>query len=769
MSRIYQLVIVLLATCTGAAVAQPQTPLADRVPAGSLLYVGWAGTEDLSARYGGTKTEALLAKSNLPEAFGEYLPELLDALAREEPDARPFVDFAKQVGSVMVTKPWAFAFGGVDFNSELNDGDPLPRLIFVCEAGDQAGELRAALTGFLTDIGTPELVTLVREDAGFVYMALGYNDLDLAELAAAGGASLANAESFSNGVGSLGDGFQQGTLMSFFVDLPATLWFIEEAMLADGIQEREFRQFQQAMDVSGLRSLGVIAASAGFENNDFVQSSFLGLNGEPEGLLRLLPAPGEGLAPQTLARVPLDATVVAATRFELDELLPLVRTVVQTFDPESAGQVEQGLTFANMFAGANVEEDVLNQLSGSWAAFISPSTGQDIIAGVVTHTPDDPAKLSRALRSMSLNLSSIGNAQLRQETDGLVSIPGRSLQRDGIEWLILNTPVLAPTWGMTGDSLTLALNPQTAIASNTVAGGFGESAAVASLMSLADGNTPMSISYADLPAMAPATYPGFLALDQLAFGLGDLFGDYLRTKPPVAVFPTLPDVMNHLSPSMAVAWVDDQGYHARSVEPFPLSGLLVNYGTTGSQISQLAGLLGQASVLAPSLGRSREAANKVRSASNLRQIGQRAVEHAIHDRQGSRFPPDLQTLVITRGLPAELFVNPRGNTVAPAGLDPAAAGEWAAEEGDYVYLGGGLGGTAGPLVLLAYENPDVFDYEDGLNVLFADGHVRFARFDEFARVAQFHREVRLKADAPLDPALDEMLRRHVKVGVRQSQ
>ncbi|MEM1011300.1 MAG: hypothetical protein AAGI46_03660 [Planctomycetota bacterium] len=726
--------------------AQPEPTLADKVPAGSLFYLGWNGIDDVENRYGGTRTQALLAKSGLSETFDEYLPELLDALAREEPEAAPWVDLAKNIGGVVWDRPTVLSFGGIDFESPLNDGDPLPRIIFICDAGDRAGELRASLTGFLTRIEQPELVTLVREQDGMVYMVLGYDDLDLANLAAGGAGSLAASDAFTDGMAKLSGGFSQGTVLSLFLDVPAVVTMIGDALELDGRPE-DRAQFDKGMASLGLNGLGVVTGAAGFDGGDFVQSSFLGLTGERQGLLRLLPAVGEGIDPELLANIPADATMMLAGRVELDELLTVVRGVANDFDPEAVGQLEQGLAFANMFAGADIEQDVLGQLSGTWAGFVAPTTGPDLLTGVLLQKPSDPDKLRAALRGMSLNLSSIGNAQLRKETDGLVTIPTRSMTRDGVEYYFANTPLLAPTWAVTDDVLVTAFNPQTAMAAVQFGGGFENSNVVRRLADLAGGNTPVFASYADLPTMTPHTYPALLLLMQGGVGAGDLFGEYLRTRPPGFVMPTLPDVQSNVTPSMAVAWMDEDGLHSRSVEPFPLSSVLVDYGKSYATLNQIATQVGVvAGTMVPTVGRARESAQKVKSASNMRQIGVGMMLYSIEDVRTGGFPDSLGELE-TFGLSGAAFVTP---TDEPANVPAEPTAQWIEQESDYLYLGSGLANTAGPSIMVAIEHPDTVPWADGYNVLYADGAVRFVTWFDIQDNWQTHVSHRVEKGAPMD-------------------
>jgi prepilin-type processing-associated H-X9-DG protein len=127
------------------------------------------------------------------------------------------------------------------------------------------------------------------------------------------------------------------------------------------------------------------------------------------------------------------------------------------------------------------------------------------------------------------------------------------------------------------------------------------------------------------------------------------------------------------------------------------------------------------SVLLPALNRAREQGNRVKSASNLRQIGLAAQMHANENK--GKLPNDIADL-LKQDLSPEVFVNPRtNNSGPPPGLEGAAAAKWVQENSDYVYTGAGLDFRAPDDTILGYEKPDAL--RDGLNILFVDGHVEF--------------------------------------------
>src|SRR5690606_23797802 len=137
----------------------------------------------------------------------------------------------------------------------------------------------------------------------------------------------------------------------------------------------------------------------------------------------------------------------------------------------------------------------------------------------------------------------------------------------------------------------------------------------------------ISLQFADLPALASDSYPILLLGSQFALGFGDLFSERLGTEPPVVVLPPLATMLEHIEPSGAVTWRTEQGVHYRALEPFPGSSILTSdwQSIAAQQYSTLG------SILLPPLQRAREAANRVKSGSNLRMIGQAMRQAAIDD------------------------------------------------------------------------------------------------------------------------------------------
>jgi prepilin-type processing-associated H-X9-DG protein len=129
------------------------------------------------------------------------------------------------------------------------------------------------------------------------------------------------------------------------------------------------------------------------------------------------------------------------------------------------------------------------------------------------------------------------------------------------------------------------------------------------------------------------------------------------------------------------------------------------------------------SILLPSLNRARETANRVKCASNMRQIGQALLLYA-NDNRGV-YPADFVPLLLTQDITSQVFICPstNGTPASPGGTPQQQAAALLPQHCTYVYLPG-HNNAAGADVVIVYE-PITNHDGDGSNFLWGDGHVSF--------------------------------------------
>lgn len=119
-----------------------------------------------------------------------------------------------------------------------------------------------------------------------------------------------------------------------------------------------------------------------------------------------------------------------------------------------------------------------------------------------------------------------------------------------------------------------------------------------------------------------------------------------------------------------------------------------------------------------------ERPNRVKCASNLRQIGQGLELYAKEN--GGKYPDDFGLLITKTDLTVDVFVCPSSGEQRASGTTPAEKAVNLLTHGhcSYIYLGRGLGTPVGEDRVVAMEPPENHD-GNGMNMLFGDGHVEW--------------------------------------------
>lgn len=693
--------------------AQAQA-LADRVPQDAVAYFGWAGASALADAYGPSHLKAVLDETRVRDLFGKYLNDVEAKVTKQDPSAAEGFRLLRTLGAPMWNSPTAIFVGKPDVT---NVNKPKFHFALISQAGDAAPKLSDEINALLAKGPRSDVPIHAFASGGIVCFAVGYAAPENVLASESGADSLSKLPAFANAFKQLG------------ATKPATVSFVDAATVVasieDAIQQKNpdvKTQVSTFLDASGLRGVQGYISAAGFDGTDWVSQALLSINGDRAGLLAAMPA--GPLDPALLKTAPADATFFSSSRFDAAVFVRAMRDALGKTDEQALKYFNMGLSGAQQALGTNVVDNLLEPLGADWVFFTGPHTGSGLLGMVAVNKLDDPEKMRKALNTASVNLCNWINVGIRKGAGGNspISVHTATTKIGDIDVNYFATPLFAPSWTIRDGKLFIGLYPQTVGAAVRQASKGGQSLADSSkyqaLLKRLGNASPESSSFYDLPMSASygSMYPQIMALVRYA-GFGDLFGVTL----PEPLLPPMDVLLDNLAPAGSVSWSDAAGFHSKSVTPFPGASVVSEQGAVAS-IGAGSGAT-VASILLPSLNRARETANRVKSASNLRQMGMAMVLYANENR--GKLPPDLGTLVKTEDIGPDVFVNPRASNDAtpPRNGDTDAGAAFVNEHSDYIYVGSGLTNTAGAETVIAYENPEGLD--DGINLLFGDGHVEF--------------------------------------------
>jgi len=189
---------------------------------------------------------------------------------------------------------------------------------------------------------------------------------------------------------------------------------------------------------------------------------------------------------------------------------------------------------------------------------------------------------------------------------------------------------------------------------------------------------------------------------------------------PALALPPLNKIMPHLASSVGATWVDDAGWHYRSVTPFPAADLLGGEQAAITTVAPVA-----MSIALPALAKARQQARTVQSLSNLRQIGL-AIQLYANDHDG-KLPPDLGSIYAYIGSPLLFLAAEHVGAVELPGANANAEkiALWINANTDYVYVGAKFAKYSNvqnaSQVVFAHEKFELAR-EGRIDVLYADGH-----------------------------------------------
>jgi prepilin-type processing-associated H-X9-DG protein len=634
----------------------------------------------------------------MDQFFQQTVPQLIELATRNNPQNAQQVQTVVQLAATLWHYPTAIYFGGVDQSNP--NGPPIIKLALLCQAGANAQNVATQINNLLAqNPGSPITCQVVDQLVIVSAFPFPQNSPN----------PLSQDKDFQT---RLAQGVASPVIVVYLDGVAANAFGNQIATKAGNTN------WAQIVPSIGLDTIHSFIATAGFVGKDWAKQIWLEA-----------PAPRHGsmwadeaatLDDDLLKLIPQSSTQAGGAILDLDARFAALSQLAHSVDADTGTQFDQGLAQVNSMLGLDLRADLLQAFGKEWIYYVDPqTTGAGLLGMVVVNHPADPAKLEQSLLKIQTAANAMAQAAMQQQQ---MVLQFRDTTSGAVTIHYLASPAISPAWAIKDGNLYFALFPENVQAAlNRPAGATSilDNPAFQQVRTqLATPDKIQSLQFADLPKTMPNSYGTLLLVTRLYLGLGDMAG----AQSPALFLPTLDKILAEAEPCGSASWIDDTGWHFKSISPFPAAGA---FGSGDFLVMTGIGEMSLGvSLFLPSLNHARATADRVKSASNMRQIGQAMLLYS-NDNKGA-FPPDLGTLVKTEDIVPAVFVMPESAT--PPNLTGDDAVNWVNANSDYTYTGVGvnINGT-GPNTVVLYEKSD--NNGDGKNVLFADGHVEFMTLD----------------------------------------
>lgn len=681
--------------CLGVALSPclAAPPLADRLPGGTLVYVGWAGK---NLTFDGSLVGQMLSDPAVEGILGM----VKDALGKQigQQDQREAVLSLWSMGGLAWQHPIAAALLDI---RQAGDGPPVPSVVVLIDLGKDKEAFTKHLDALLdklkndlpfaaATIGAQQYQTIsiaqgVALSYGYMgnvlFLAVGDTTVkDLVEVVPA--KNLQADKGFAECLKDLGE---QDMQFGYYVNVAALNERIESlrgrgaaAASGPGGAAGPAGAPNRLVQALGLEKVTATGGVLRIADRGMYTRSRIFSPGPHRGLL--MPLSGPAIAEADLADVPEDADFAVVFKLSPDAAFAQLRSTLESINPGADKELGKTIDDLGRALGVSLVDDVLKNLGDTWVIASAPSLGGSITGTLLTVQAKDPAKLAAAIDKIEAKIAPPGEAggeggpAIRRITAGRAEI--RCLAIPSREPI----PV-APAWAIYKNKLYLAAFPQVIQAAVAAEGGrsIAQDAAFQKARARIS-DKPSCLVYVNLPKLARQVYP--LALVGWTVGANVLAGQTgLPVKPEW--LPPITSVEKHLLPQICTISSDARGI------------VFEGYGSLPSP-SVAAGLVinpAWASLLAPAVEQAAGRAADVSQANELRQV---AMALKIYEMDQGRMPASLKDeklLSYLGGPGGNLARNIAAGRYAYVPPAPAGRGEANAAQSVMVYMAEPKGGN----------------------------------------------------------------------------
>lgn len=359
----------------------------------------------------------------------------------------------------------------------------------------------------------------------------------------------------------------------------------------------------------GLDSATTFASVSGLDKKGCVSKSLLGLDGELQGLLRL--ADIKPLTPADLAVVPSDATFALAFKFNPTDAFDAALAGVNRVEPRAKTAFLLAISQLEEQLGLKLRDELLASLGDTWRVFDSPSEGGMFTGATLAVSLNNAKKAAAANQTLVETIKTMlpknGGRSLNPFGQSVVpELAGFEFSGNRIHIFQggFGTAPVTVSWCVTDKELIMALYPQSIKAYLSRGKDFQSLAQSPAIASLFHGDAgPIKLAYGDTQRFFDLVYPVLPVYTTAITRFSRISGLDLN----VSMLPSAHAVRPHLAPTTI------------SVERTK-AGIEITERRSLPSVSMAAAMPIAIGMALPAVSASREAARRIQSTNNMKQI-----------------------------------------------------------------------------------------------------------------------------------------------------
>ena len=517
-----------------------------RVPAGSLAYLGWAGQADGQGGYEGSHLQQVVDASNIKEVLSLTFARVLNRIALEKREFAMIKPMVQIYSKMIASHQWAVILTDV----KQTGRQAMPQGAILLRGGDELLSLKTMIeAGILAAPKEVQPLLHVEIHQGVLIVTLG--EFNKKTMAIFRGQKLAGQNLNPKGL----------------VDHPqvALHYNIAKFMQILAANRRSHtRRYREGLELLAMDKFKSITLSMGFQGKDWVSRGFLAIAREKNiGLWTLFNRPFQGR--NLLSSVPASAEIAGGFSLDVVGLEKFLSQFLADNNPRAKRRYDQIRARIDQELGINLQKDILENLGQDIVYYTDKNVNGTSILGLVGILKvKDPARFQASLLKALAVIQKQVNHKFRRDQ---ITASIKQTTYDGIKVYYLATPALSPAWSIYQGRVYVGLYPQTVAGAihHVKTKGKNILSNAQFVGRLFTGKRMLqSFHWFDIPAAAQQNYTSSVFLSRTLMGAGDLLG----VDTPAFVVPPFYKVRKHLIPSTCAIALHPDGFGFSSREGF---------------------------------------------------------------------------------------------------------------------------------------------------------------------------------------------------------